>query len=163
MKEKSDVCSVCGLTAPLAKANISRKTKERLFRSWCVSCEKKRKDVWRAKNKEHHNLKSKLWVQKNPEKRKQISHNWNQRNKEITARFKATRKTRFRQSCPTWLTEFDVFYIEELYALAKLRKLEVDHIIPLQGKLVCGLHVPSNLQMLTRTENRSKGNKFEIN
>lgn len=36
---------------------------------------------------------------------------------------------------------------------------EVDHILPVKGEQVCGLHVPSNLQVILRTDNRRKGNK----
>ncbi len=39
--------------------------------------------------------------------------------------------------------------------------LEVDHVIPLQGKNVKGLHIASNLQILTRSENRKKNNKIK--
>lgn len=51
--------------------------------------------------------------------------------------------------------------IKSFYAMCKLGH-EVDHIIPLQGKLVSGLHVIENLQYLTMEANRSKHNRYEI-
>lgn len=57
---------------------------------------------------------------------------------------------------PLWanLTEIKLFYE------AKPAGCVVDHIIPLRGKLVSGLHCSTNLQYLTATENSSKGNSF---
>lgn len=51
--------------------------------------------------------------------------------------------------------------IDGLYRFCNIFKgFEVDHIIPLSGKQVSGLHVPSNLQVLTIRANRQKGNKY---
>ncbi len=49
--------------------------------------------------------------------------------------------------------------IREIYKKSK-KGYHVDHIIPLQGKNVSGLHVENNLQYLTATQNISKGNKL---
>ena len=62
-----------------------------------------------------------------------------------------------------WTTEF---VTKEATNLAKLReeitgfKWHIDHIIPLQGRNVCGFHVWSNLQVIPAVQNLSKGNKY---
>lgn len=77
-------------------------------------------------------------------------------------------KRRAHQLCatPPWLTYEDLLEIKEIFKeAAKLEKetgikYHVDHIVPLRGENVCGLHVPWNLQILTAEENMKKGNKF---
>ena len=67
---------------------------------------------------------------------------------------------------PPWLNKDQLIQIEEFYIkAAELTKqtnikYHVDHIIPLQGKNVSGLHVPWNLQVIPASENLSKSNKF---
>lgn len=69
---------------------------------------------------------------------------------------------------PAWLTVDDLWLIEQAYELAALRtKLfgfswHVDHILPLQGKQVSGLHVPTNLQVIPWVDNVRKANRFEV-
>ena len=78
------------------------------------------------------------------------------------------RHTAKLQRTPKWLTPDDCWMIEQAYELAVLRKKmfgfdwHVDHIMPLQGKLVSGLHVPMNLQVIPGLENSSKSNRYEV-
>ena len=62
------------------------------------------------------------------------------------------------QRYPKWLTKEQEQQIKDFYINCP-KGMEVDHIYPLQGKYVSGLHHPDNLQYLTKRENRSKGNR----
>jgi len=80
----------------------------------------------------------------------------------------AKRRAAKIQRTPAWLTEFDLLKIECLYQVAAMYSREsgqawhVDHIIPLQGELVSGLHVPNNLRVIPGKQNIAKSNKFEV-
>lgn len=167
-------CSKCGCFGALAPSNKSTVTGKRLYRSWCQACEKLRKDIWRRANKEHHNEKCRAWVAANPEKRTAacrkytasvpIEHQrakkqeWRKKNPERARAQVNARRRALRQATPKCLTELDRLVIQELYHLAQLRKLTVDHIVPIAHPLVCGLHAPWNLQLLPTRTNLRKSN-----
>lgn len=91
------------------------------------------------------------WIDKNPSKRH--LHNKSRREHE-------------RHAPPPWLTDAQWEGMERFYREArKLSKEtgvdhEVDHIVPLQGKIVCGLHVPWNLRVITAVENARRPRIF---
>ena len=122
------------------------------------------KQQYHAKQKEHLLEKRKVWESNNPD----YFTKYRQNNKgSINARNR-TRQAAKLQRTPKWLTDIDFERIETQYKLAQiLTKLHnepwhVDHIIPLQGRLVSGLHVPCNLQVLKGSENCSKQNNFVL-
>lgn len=70
------------------------------------------------------------------------------------------------KATPKWLTSAHLLEIENIYLNCKNKSekegidYEVDHIVPLQGKNVSGLHVPWNLQIIPKKDNRKKSNTF---
>jgi hypothetical protein len=110
-----------------------------------------------------------LYAQK-PQKYRAYNRRYQQEHAEVL-RPKNANRTMLRiaakqQRTPKWLSADDLWLMEEAYALAALRTKvtgiawDVDHIVPLRGKVVSGLHVPWNIQVLPAAINRSKGNKF---
>lgn len=71
----------------------------------------------------------------------------------------AARRARKLEATPKWLTAEQHQQIKNFYETCP-EGYEVDHIVPLMSDVVCGLHVPWNLQHLTHLDNRSKGNRL---
>lgn len=139
---------------------------------------------WLENNRELHNTRVRKWQTSNPEKIKKAAKLWAAANPEkVAAKTKRYRQThpdratamavasvaRRAKRVPKWLTAEDKWLLRETYSLAKLRTRllgfvwEVDHIIPLRGKLVSGLHVPTNVQVIPKALNRRKRNVYHPN
>lgn len=100
--------------------------------------------------------------QDNKEKKLNANKQWKSNNKDKVNAYIAKRRAAKKQAIPSWA---NIEKIKEIYRKAeKLTTItgiehQVDHIYPLQSKYMCGLHVETNLQILTKEENASKGNR----
>jgi 5-methylcytosine-specific restriction endonuclease McrA len=161
------------------------KQKEYAYRYWRENKDRESERIkkWRLENKEEYKEKQKAYRLKNAEKLNEQKREYYIRTKNIKAIYakkyaeknphiinktSAKRRAARLNRTPSWLTKDDLWIINEIYELAILRTKvlgvmwHVDHIIPLQGKLVSGLHVPSNLQVILGAANHTKNNKYEI-
>jgi hypothetical protein len=108
------------------------------------------------------------WSAKNPEKVKRYASKVKKTHKGAVNASTAARRAARIQRTPKWLTEDDFWMIEQAYELAACRtKLfgfpwHVDHEIPLQGKIVSGLHTPYNLRVIPGAENVKKGARYGV-
>lgn len=121
---------------------------------------------WQTANKDKVRAAAKAWAAANPDKVKAAHLRYIKKNPDAyTARAVASVARRAKR-VPQWLTPDDRWGMKEAYGLAKLRTRmfgfmwEVDHIIPLRGKTVSGLHVLTNLQVIPKAANRDKRNHY---
>jgi hypothetical protein len=128
----------------------------------CIECHNK-KEV-----SSKHSQYTAAWRNRNREKIKQYAGEYRQRLevKASKAKRQQERHVNKLKSEYKWDAELHDFVMEEAYSLSQLRtvvtgvKHNVDHIIPLRGKLVCGLHVWNNIRVITYLENILKSNKI---
>lgn len=163
------ICVDCIKIAGVDKYKNNREAQLASWRKWYEA----NKDThairvkrWQNANKDKTRENQKAWAAANPEKIKAKTLRHIKKYPEAyTARSVASVARRAKR-VPQWLTSEDRWLMREAYNLAKLRTRmfgftwEVDHIIPLRAKLASGLHVPTNLQVIPKTENRNKRNDY---
>ena len=144
------------------KANADKKYREKHAEQL-----KLKKQQYYLANKEQQRKNMAINYQNNKEQIKQRVNKWKKENAVKVNAYVMKRHAQKLNATPKWLSEDDHWMIEEAYELARLRTKmfgfvwHVDHIIPLRGKNVCGLHAPNNLQVIPATVNCSKRNRFE--
>jgi len=105
------------------------------------------------------------WAANNRDRINKNIKKWKDKNKALLYFYTSARRARKKNATPTWA---DVERIKHIYAHCHwLNKtfgynMHVDHIIPLNGKNVCGLHVHNNLQIIPAEENLRKHNKLLV-
>ena len=139
-------------------------TRAKYFREYNQSeAGQKAKRGYYERNREQ--VKEKAFSRPSEEKRK-AKLRYKEANPDLYKELVSLRRRRFRLATPKWLTAEHKMEIRLKYRLAiELSRRTgvrhaVDHIIPLQGEEVCGLHVPWNLEVITQDENLKKSNKL---
>jgi len=130
----------------------------------CKTCMRDHSRDWRENNPNWSAEHNRRYKAAHPDRDKEYYQN----NKHVHIANSAKRRAAKLQRSIGWadLDKIKEVYVDcvEISLAAKAAgcsdKFVVDHIVPLQGKLVSGLHVEYNLQIITSTENSSKGNKF---
>jgi hypothetical protein len=151
--------------------NNPQKINER-SRQWAKSNPEKAKNKytkWKNANPDKVKAKEINYRKNNSEKIKAAGIAWRKANPDKVSNKTMRRVAAKLQRTPKWLTKTQLKEIQEFYSSAsRITKItgipyQVDHIIPLRGKEVSGLHVPWNLQILPKcgpNGNYSKGNRI---
>lgn len=143
-------CSEC---KKIYYKNWAKKNKNKL---------KERQHKWIKENRIRYRELINNWRNKNIEKARKSKREWAKNNTHKKAALNMKRKAAKISAVASWA---DHQKIKELYQKAVELTKEtgikhhVDHIYPLQSKYLCGLHVETNLQILTAEENIKKGNR----
>lgn len=129
--------------------------------------------AWSQNNRKRERETQKAWLEKNPirpeksEASKVRKREYEKNRAKNCRALKAQYSSKYRASLvgatPSWAdTEriMSVYYAAEILTTCLETPFEVDHVVPLKGKTVSGLHVHWNLRIITKTQNCQKSNKL---
>lgn len=166
------VCMKC--THLQRKERYSREDFDELKKKWSKDYYTKNREKVLKRTTEYRRNRPELyqfywnrWIENNSERLIETKHIWKTANKHLIAQYAARYRASKLRATPLWAkTEFEEFCIEEIYKLSVIRtnstgiRHSVDHIVPLNSKIVCGLHCVDNLRVITLSENSSKSNRY---
>lgn len=164
MKQRK-ICRGCLKEKPFSQFKTDNRLRSGIA-SQCKVCLTKKSKQWRLRNLKRSLEKAKEYKKKNKVKIRKITRRYVNKNRAKITSFNAKRRAAKLQRTPKWLTKEDLACIQRIYrkAQAATKRMgvlyHVDHIYPLQGRKVSGLHVPGNLQILTAEENVRKNNRY---
>lgn len=130
------------------------------LQTYCIKCRNL------VRTSEHTRSLNRLWKSKNADKARKAVRDSKRKHKATVNYVNSNRRAAKLKAVPKWLTKEQRKEIRKMYKEAQvLKKIDgidrhVDHIIPLISDIVCGLHVPWNLQILTAHDNIVKSNKI---
>jgi hypothetical protein len=158
-----DTCPACLARDRLARFRAAHPDRLRTYAGYGGTPEAKKKYAQSARGMEVARVKAHRWYWENHDHVRAAQRARYAANPDAHIQRVINRIEHIKRATPPWA---DLDGIAAVYAEA--RRLtretgidhEVDHIVPLRGQLVSGLHVPANLRIVTMTVNRSKGNAF---
>lgn len=141
--------------SPCLRGHLSK----RVIDGQCVECRTLlSKEKYRS-NPTPRLIASAKWRASNIEYHRALVSKWEKKNRDRKNEHRAKRRAIEKSAMPEWA---DRKKIAKIYQEARKKGLVVDHDIPLNSPVVCGLHVPENLKLLTEQQNKSKHNKFDV-
>lgn len=173
------LCRICKLTL-----NYEEFVKSKAFKSGidtiCLKCSREKVKLWRQLGNRDYILERQRRLDRNTEHTRMLESAKRLRHYDKYLRSPLVLKTKFELNATkrkadakrllrnaNWDTELTDFVTKEAHHLKALRKSitkfdwHVDHIIPLNGRLVSGLHIWSNLRVIPAIINLRKNNFYE--